>query len=140
MNRAILTLKSDRPTCPYCGEYAELVDSSTIYPHARQDYGKFWKCPGECDAYVGTHRNSRRHAPLGNLANAELRRLKTEAHRAFDPLWHEDSPHYMGYTRQQAYRWLAQEMGKPPGKNVHIGFMTIAECRQVVEICNGSRE
>ncbi len=135
MNRGILTLRAKKPKCPYCGEKAELKPSSAIYPAANQDYGMFWVCPGECDAYVGCHVNSRRHAPLGRLANAELRQWKQLAHKAFDPLWKEDAEGYMGFSRQGAYQWLGSLMGTT--KSVHIGFMDVNECQQVVEICEG---
>lgn len=133
MNRAILRLRSKKPVCPYCGVTAELRSSAEVYPYASQDYGAFWVCPGECDAYVGCHSNSRRHAPLGRLANAELRDWKKKAHAAFDPLWSEDSEDFQGFSRQGAYMWLASQLGTV--KSVHIGFMDVAECRQIVEIC-----
>lgn len=132
--REILTLKGDAPECPYCGKTAELRKSSDVYPHARQDYGKFWVCPGDCDAYVGTHSNSKKHAPLGRLANKELRGWKRKAHGAFDCYWREGQPDYAGFSRQEAYDWLTQQMGR--SKQVHIGECDVKECRQIVEICS----
>ena len=134
---SILTLKGNKPDCPYCGKTAVLVKSSDIYPHAPQDYGKLWSCPGDCGAYVGTHSNSKDHAPLGRLANSELRRWKSWAHAAFDPLWKESHEEFEGFSRQQAYDWLTQQMGR--AKQVHIGWCDVSECRQIVEICNGSK-
>jgi len=70
--------------CPYCGKNAVLTDSAVVY-HGRS-YGMIWLCR-PCWAYVGTHKNSRKHAPLGRIANAELRDWKKKVHAAFDPLW-----------------------------------------------------
>lgn len=113
--------------CPYCGQVAALKHSTEVYCSSI-DYGYLWVCV-PCDAWVGTHRNSRNFAPLGRLANAELREWKRKAHKAFDPHWKES-----GLTRPEAYEWLRQEMGRV--RAVHIGFMDVAECRQVVQICS----
>lgn len=131
--REILTLKGDKTTCPYCGKPAELRKSSDLYPHSSQDYGLFWVCPGDCDAYVGTHTNSKRHTPLGRLANKELREWKRKAHAIFDPMWKMSHDDYMGFSRQQAYDWLTQQMGRV--NQVHIGQCDVNECKQIVEIC-----
>ncbi len=122
-----LKLPPIEPRCPYCGHSAELVTSAEVYPRAIQDYGQFWMC-WPCNAYVGCHKNSRRHAPLGRLANAELRDWKKKAHAAFDPVWRESD-----WTRDEGYKWLTGEMGRAQG--VHIGFMDVSECRHVVNIC-----
>ena len=115
------------PTCPYCQGTAELVDSHTIYGHGRYP-GKFWACL-PCRAWVGTHRNSPKHAPLGRLANGELRDAKQMAHSAFDHLWqHHKIP------RAEAYAWLAEAMGMPRGK-CHIGWMDVEQCRKVAQLC-----
>lgn len=133
--RKILTLKGDKPECPYCGKTAELRKSRDVYPSCRQDYGLFWVCPGDCDAYVGTHSNSKNHAPLGRLADPELRKWKMLAHKAFDPLWKDDdNPRHMGFDRQQAYDWLTNQMGRT--KQVHIGYCDVSDCRKIVEICS----
>jgi hypothetical protein len=119
-----------RPTCPYCAGKAELKESAEVYPNAKQDYGPVWVCD-TCDARVGCHPNSD-YAPMGRLANAELRRWKVKAHAAFDPLWRRD-----GFSRSEAYEYLRIRMGEV--KPVHIGDMGVAECRQVVEICEEHR-
>lgn len=132
--RSILNLRAEKPNCPYCGKAAELRKSADVYPCAAQDYGMFWVCPGDCDAYVGCHSNSKSHKPLGRLANAELRGWKKRAHNVFDPLWLESHDDYQGFSRQGAYDWLAAQMGRT--KTVHIGFCGVAECKQIVEICS----
>jgi len=115
--------------CPYCKNPATLVTGDIIYPH-RQDLFHlfFWRCE-DCDAYVGTHRDSREHRPLGRLADAVLRRAKQDAHRAFDPLW-QKGPR----TRQEAYQWLAHQLGIK-FHQCHIGEFDANMCRKVVRAC-----
>lgn len=113
-------------TCAYCNQPAELVTGREIYPHRPDLYEKnFWQCK-DCDAYVGCHGLSA--APLGRLANAELRAAKREAHAAFDPLWKGRS-----MSRSQAYRWLAGQMGIPFCQ-CHIGMFNVEQCKQAVGV------
>jgi len=112
--------------CPYCEAPAELVDSEEIYG---QSYGMSWLCR-PCWAYVGTHKNSKYHAPFGTLANKKLRELRKEAHRVFDPVWENTS-----MSRRGAYNWLARTL-EIPIKRAHIGQFNVAECQQVIEVCN----
>lgn len=113
--------------CPYCGNEAELTTGSKVYPR-RPDLAslKIWACM-PCDAWVGTHKNSPTNAPLGRLANAELRKAKMAAHAAFDPYW--KSGHV---TRQKAYKMLAERMGLSKAE-AHIGMFDVNQCRKVVE-------
>lgn len=115
------------PTCPYCLDEAKLVDAAAIYGHARYG-GMYWHC-APCKAWVGTHRGSPKHAPLGRLANAQLRDAKMAAHSAFDHLWQHG-----GMRRADAYAWLAEQMGIPRGR-CHIGWMDVDDCGRVVELC-----
>ncbi len=118
--------------CPYCGKRAEFVDSAEIY-HGRS-YGMIYLCR-PCDAYVGCHGNGKGDAPKGRLANAELRRWKIAAHNAFDPLWKYGS--FRG-RRNAAYAWLAEQMGLPK-EQTHIGMFDVAQCQQVIQICNNHK-
>jgi hypothetical protein len=113
--------------CPYCGNEAELTTGSKVYPR-RPDLAslKIWACM-PCDAWVGTHKNSLMNAPLGRLANAELRKAKMAAHAAFDPYW--KSGHI---TRHKAYKMLAERMGLSKAE-AHIGMFDVDQCRKVVE-------
>ena len=129
--KGILRLPPAAPDCPYCGKASKLAKSAEIYPHSAHDYGWFWLCK-PCDAYVGTHSNSRRHAPLGRLANKELREAKKAAHAAFDPLWRESD-----WSRKDAYNWLTQQMGRV--RQVHIGEMDTADCRLIITICEAEK-
>ena len=112
--------------CPYCGNDAELTTGYKVYPH-RLDLAdlKVWAC-FPCDAWVGTHKNSPTHAPLGRLANAELRKAKMAAHAAFDPWWKSGR-----MTRREAYQKLADLMSLDP-KDTHIGMFDVDQCKTVV--------
>jgi hypothetical protein len=116
--------------CPYCGNDAELKTGRHVYPH-RPDLAslKIWACD-PCDAWVGTHKNSPTHAPLGRLANAELRKAKMAAHAAFDPLWKSGS-----MSRKKAYALLSDKMGLKP-QDTHIGMFDVDQCKQVVAVCH----
>lgn len=120
--------------CNYCDEPAVLVSGQVIYPH-RSDLAKlnFWRCQ-PCGAYVGCHKKNTKYGvkgdePLGRLANAELRKAKSRAHRAFDPRW-RDGP----MARKEAYAWLAERLKIDPEK-CHIGEFDVAMCDRVVSVC-----
>ena len=117
-----------RVTCDYCGVDAKLVTGDVIYPHRLDLRAKrFWHC-APCDAYVGTHENSPQAAPLGRLANSELRALKQQVHAAFDPLWRGH-----GTSRTECYRWLARAMGIP-SRECHIGMFNPQRCRDAIAV------
>lgn len=127
------------PTCPYCDGRAELIDSEEVYGPGR-DFGKLWSCR-RCDAYVGTHRDSATHAPLGRLADAELRYWKQRAHAAFDPLWKAKQRRdrcSKSRARKAAYEWLAKRLGVGR-RRCHIGWMDVDDCKHVVAICREVR-
>lgn len=114
--------------CAYCRAKAELVGGDAIYPH-RPDLSakKFWRC-APCDAYVGTHKNSKDHAPLGRLANAELRRLKMQVHALLDPMWQDRS-----MSRSQAYAYLCFWM-EIPSAECHVGMFDEDRCRAAIKV------
>jgi hypothetical protein len=120
-----------RVECPYCHNDAELVHSSVIYGYKDKNYGMFWLCV-PCDAYVGTHKNSSFHAPLGRLANKELRRWKQNAHAVFDPIW-KDHRRPDCVSRKAAYAIMAKLLGLPKDK-AHIGKLDIEQCKKLVEL------
>lgn len=116
--------------CPYCQQRAELVGGERIYPHRRDLYSrKFWLCT-PCGAYVGTHKTSKDGAPLGRLADANLRSAKCAAHAAFDPVWKDGH-----MKRKDAYAWLANKLGIER-KQCHIGMFDEQMCLRVVEAVN----
>lgn len=117
------------PFCPYCGQLSSLVYGDVIYPRRKDLHEKaFYHC-APCKAYVGCHPGST--TALGRLANAELRRAKSAAHRAFDPFWRTKK-----MKRGTAYAKLGDALGIPKAE-VHIGMMDLDRCARVVEICKG---
>lgn len=92
--------------CRYCSNEAALTKyREADYPYQR-NYGPMWVC-APCKAWVGCHPGTEK--PLGGLANKELRDLKMEAHRFFDPLWKkkiEKEGCSKGFARRAAYKWL----------------------------------
>jgi len=114
------------PRCPYCSNFSDFVTGKEIYPHRSDLFNlNFYRCE-PCKAYVGTHKGTTQ--PLGRLANAELRKAKSEAHRAFDPLWRNKT-----ISRTKAYKWLAKKLDMPV-KDCHIGMFNVDQCRGVLEI------
>lgn len=125
-------------TCRYCSNPAHLTRPGEAgYPY-RADYGPVWMCV-PCDAWVGCHKGTTN--ALGGLANAELREWKQKAHAAFDPLWQAKIRRDQcskSHARRAGYKWLSEQLGIA-FKKTHIGYMSVDECKRVVEICTAVR-
>ena len=118
--------------CQYCGSKAILVSCDEVYPHRPDlEYLKFYLCK-TCGAFVGC--NKKTGEPLGTLANKELRGLRSEAHKAFDPLWKDGL-----ISRTDAYKWLSERLCINP-KDCHIGLFNDEMCLKVIEICERSMD
>lgn len=117
--------------CRYCGEPARLVNGDQVYPHRPDLAGlKFWRCT-PCDAWVGVHNGTEN--PLGILAKAELRKLKTLVHAAFDPIWQK-----RGMGRSKAYRWLAEGLGISK-EECHVGMFDEARCKAALAFLSAAK-
>jgi len=104
-----------RLICPYCGAEAVCVEL--------KDGKRRWKCTTSgCDAFVGAH--ARSGAPLGTLANRELRLCRQSLHASFDLLWRKYK-----FGRTDSYQFLAVVLGVPK-KKAHIGAMNLDQCFQ----------
>jgi hypothetical protein len=114
--------------CSYCGRQAELVNGNAIYPH-RPDLSKklFYRC-APCGAYVGCDPGTKK--PLGSLANAELRKVRSDAHAVFDPKWRSGA----WGSRHEAYAKLAKMLGVATDE-CHIGGFDFDTCQKVVALC-----
>lgn len=112
--------------CVYCGRGARLVLGSALYPH-RLDLASraFWRCD-PCAAHVGCHPGGTQ--PLGELANFELRKARSAAHRAFDPIWREGK-----MKRRDAYYWLSRQLGVR-WRDCHIGQFDLTLCQRVMDV------
>lgn len=130
-----------RPTCAECGGRQSVpVGGEVIYPHRPDLYDmRFWLCP--CGARCGCHKNSA-DLPKGRPGHKATRDARIAAHAAFDPIWKAKSTATgldMNECRSRAYRWLGQEMGLS-GEEMHIGYLTEAQCKVVIALCDGIRE
>lgn len=105
--------------CPYCKKEARWCENGERYG---RNYGKSYMCYWckDCDSYVGYHNNTKQ--PLGTMANYELRELRKEAHRLFDPLWKSGT-----MTRKSAYKYLEEKTGVK-----HIGESREIDCIKVI--------
>lgn len=119
--------------CDYCEQPAKLVTGRDVYPHIPKLAGlRLWKC-APCEAWVGTHKNSKDHAPLGRLANEALRTMKMRAHAAFDPLWKDGH-----FGRKEVYALLAEKLNIEV-RDCHIGMFDIKTCEKVIAIARETR-
>jgi len=86
---------------------ARLTDGGEIYPH-RPDLHSlpFWRCDA-CDGFVGCHHKTKnRTAPLGCIANKEMRELRKQIHSTIDPIWKNNLA-----TRKKVYAMMSERVG-----------------------------
>lgn len=127
MRFGIHTPRVSYMNCIYCQKPAQLVTGKEIYPaHPHLWHKHFWHCK-TCKAYVGCHPGSKR--PLGELSNAQTRRLRVDAHFALDNLWENGI-----MTRRQAYKWLMGEL-QISTEECHIGMFDEEMCRKTIDAC-----
>jgi ssDNA-binding Zn-finger/Zn-ribbon topoisomerase 1 len=93
-------------------------------------WGRFYGCSRwpACNTTHGAHPDGR---PLGVPANAATRAARVRAHAAFDAL-----AKARGWTRGEAYRWLAARLYLDR-RECHIARFDAARCAFVVELCEG---
>lgn len=118
--------------CPYCGKPTQLASGSEVYPHLSRLYSNWYFLCCDCSAYVGCHKDTK--IPFGTPANAELRLLRTQAHKAFDPLWKTG----LFKSRRLAYKQLAEYL-KIPLKECHIGLFDNYLCNKVLDFAKQSK-
>ena len=75
---------------------------------------------------------------MGTLADKELRRWRSLAHRKFDPLWQCG----VFPSRQAAYKWLSKAMRLPLEKT-HVAMFDKKQCQRAItciEVFTRSRQ
>lgn len=117
--------------CQYCGKEARIVPSTDIFCTLKDTrYSQYWECL-PCDAHIPCEHGT--EVPVGTLANAHTRRLRQEAHKAFDPFWR-----FHKWHRKIAYLLLARTMGVET-LSCHIAMFDDDQCSQVIQICEASK-
>ena len=112
--------------CPFCNSRVSLIDSAKIYGC---HYGFIYLCNSfpKCDARVKCHPKT--IIPMGTLADKELRRWRSLAHRKFDPLWQSG----VFSNRQAAYKWLSKVMRLPLEKT-HVAMFDKRQCQRAIAL------
>ena len=108
-------------SCPECGARLVLKPSR---------FGWFfgcekWKETG-CEGSVGCHPNSK--VALGVPAKKTVKRLRIQAHKAFDGLWKNGK-----MTRLDAYRWMREKMDLKRWQ-AHIAMFDEEKCKRLMEL------
>jgi hypothetical protein len=112
--------------CPFCNSRVSLIDSAKVFGYS---YGFIYLCDAypKCDARVKCH--PRTIIPMGTLADRELRRWRSLAHRKFDPLWQSG----VFSSRQAAYKWLSKAM-RLPLERTHVAMFDIRQCQRAITL------
>lgn len=122
--RALRRVKNPLPAptcCPYCEGPVALVSNAEVYGREYGAWPYLYLCRA-CDAYVGLHPDT--DIPLGKLADRELREARKESKGVFQSLSARQ-----GWSRTEAYKWLADRMGIPVGE-CHFGWFDLERCEQ----------
>lgn len=120
--------------CPNCGEAVFLVNHSEIYGREYSDWPYVYRCIDHkgCDSYVGLHPNT--DLPLGTLADRPTREARKK-YKAFFLGWQRLN----GWSRNQAYAWLAQRMGIST-EQCHWSLFGVAQAELAGSICEEALE
>lgn len=127
--RATAKVKNPLPAptrCRHCGAEVKLVSNAEIYGREYGEWPWAFLCQDQtCRAYVGLHPFT--GIPLGTLATASIRNARKAAKALFNPLWQSGE-----MTRDEAYVWLAGQLGIANVEDCHIGWLDVPECKLVV--------
>jgi hypothetical protein len=99
-----------------------------MYPHRPDLYKKWFYVCSTHDTRVGCHPDSKDPLSL-SMAGAELRQLRSQVHKLFDPLWRNG--HFK--KRGKAYLWLATEMGIAT-KDCHVSYFNENQCHKAIAV------
>lgn len=108
--------------CRYCRAPVQLLSVEDVFGESEFS-GKLYYCEA-CGARVGTRSGT--DAPLGYLADAELRRWRRVLHEALDPIWQETQ-----WPRSRAYS-LIEEVLDVPEERAHVAMLSQPEIKNMV--------
>lgn len=114
------------PRCPDCSSLGALTSGKQLYPHRTDLHKKWFYTCATHDTRVGCHGESKKPLSL-QMAGAELRKLRSQCHKLFDPLWRDG--HIK--SRGMAYIWLATAM-KIRIEKCHISYFNENECYKAI--------
>lgn len=119
--------------CPYCGAPVVLSGNEKIYgrPYGNGMAYICTRIDEGCDAYVSVHTGT--DTPMGRMANKELRELKKQCHRLFDPIWQSGK-----MPRDKLYGKFASAL-RIPKSECHIGFFDNEMAEKALEILRQDR-
>ena len=120
--------------CNLCGGKVIYTSNEAVYGR-KYGSGYCYLCTN-CRAYVGTHVPRPKEA-LGLLANEQMRKGKMMCHDLFDQMW-KGKPQ-QGKKRQNAYKWIAAEMGIPV-EDCHFGYFDLKQLRAAYMILKNKME
>lgn len=131
--RALKRVRDPLPipeSCRYCGPRHPvfIAHHSEIYRGGRSygDWPYVYLCDC-CGAYVGLHPHT--DIPLGILADHDLRLARVKSKKRFM----EVSDLY-GWSRSEAYHWLAQSLGIPV-RQCHFAWFDVDDCAIAERAC-----
>lgn len=116
--------------CPKCGKDVQRVTGKVVYPNHPALSGRRFLACLTCDMRAPCNR---RGQPTASLADGPTRRLRQQAHAAFDPLWKSGK-----MTRSGAYAWLRKAMGITE-QQCHMAWMSAAQLTLVIAVCRAKR-
>lgn len=110
--------------CPTCRGSASIRPRSWI---GHDSGGNVLACDNypDCDTYVGVHRYTLR--PMGRMATREVRWKRSVAHTWIDQMWQD-----YGYSRQQAYEWVAETLGLTD-REAHVAKLSEGQLDTLIE-------
>lgn len=121
-------------TCLHCGSRCEQQTGRDLYG-ADSKWGDdkiYWVCPVCPDSRVGSHPNGE---PFGRAADRETRQARRKLHSILDPIWMAEggSPSDRSAARREVYEFMSLVMGE----EIHIGNLSIEECRDLWPLIAG---
>lgn len=93
--------------CVQCEDKMPVVLQSgdAIYKSLKYKHLNFWVCGG-CNNYVGVHKNSPTHEPLGIIPTPEVRNARQHIHAILDPIHQKKL-----MKRREVYDYLSEKLG-----------------------------